>query len=193
MDLKKDIRRQILEKRSEITNREWKERSHKIFERVVEHPFFLQANAIYCYVDYSNEVETRNIISHAWKHGKKVAVPKVMGDHMNFFYIHDFSDLQRGYKGILEPKECHLVKDENVLIIMPGAAFDRNCNRIGYGKGFYDKYLNSHPYMKTIALAFEIQIVDSIPTDSHDICPNIIITEEKIYDGRFTEGSNTVT
>jgi 5-formyltetrahydrofolate cyclo-ligase len=82
----------------------------------------------------------------------------------------------------LEPKQTHHADDENVLLIMPGAAFDAKCNRIGYGKGYYDKYLQVHPNVKTIAIAFELQMVETIPAEAYDICPDIIITEEKTYE-----------
>lgn len=182
MELKKDIRKHVLEKRNRMTDKEWEERSRIIFNKVVTHPFFLQAEAIYCYVDYQNEVETRTIIEYAWRWGKKVAVPKVNGDEMEFYYIQSFEDLQEGYKGIQEPTPTHTAIDEHVLVIMPGTAFDARCNRIGYGKGYYDKYLHAHPNYRTIALAFELQMVCAVPTDAYDICPNYIITEEKTYE-----------
>lgn len=182
MESKKDIRKRVLDQRNLISNREWEEKSHCIYEKVVTHPFFLEADAIYCYVDYRREVGTRAIIEHAWKTGKKVAAPKVNGDWMEFYYMESFADLTEGFKGILEPKHKQLACDENVLVIMPGAAFDAKCNRIGYGKGYYDKFLSTHPHYKTLAIAFELQMVDTIPADAYDVCPNIIITEEKIYE-----------
>lgn len=182
MESKKDIRKSVLEKRNLITDKEWEEKSRHICEKVVTHPFFLEANAIYCYVDYRREVGTRAIIEQAWKSGKKIAVPKVNGDTMDFYYIESFDGLQEGFRGIPEPLPKHLACDENVLVIMPGAAFDRKCNRIGYGKGYYDKYLSTHPHYRTLAIAFELQMIDAIPADAYDICPNIIITEEKIYE-----------
>jgi len=182
MESKKDIRKSVLEIRNRITDKKWEEKSRLIYEKVVTHPFFLEADAIYCYVDYRREVGTRDIIEHAWKLSKKVATPKVNGDEMNFYYIQSFEDLQEGFKGILEPKQTYPANDENVLVIMPGAVFDKKCNRIGYGKGYYDKYLHAHPHYKTIAIAFELQMVDKIPAEAYDICPNMIITEENTYE-----------
>ena len=182
MESKKDIRKRVLDKRNLISNKEWEEKSHKIYEKVVTHPFFLEADAIYCYVDYRREVGTRAILEYAWKLGKKVATPKVDGDTMEFYYVESFENLQEGFKGIPEPTPKQLACDENVLVIMPGTAFDATCNRIGYGKGYYDKYLHVHPKYKTIAIAFELQIVDKVPSDDYDICPNMIITEENTYE-----------
>ncbi len=182
MELKKDIRKRVLEMRSQMTVEEWDEKSHAIFQKVVTHPFFLHANTIYCYVNYRNEVETRSIIEWAWKQQKAVAVPRIEGTEMNFYYIQQFSDLQEGYFGIPEPEAIRPAKAKNPLVIMPGTVYDKNRNRIGYGKGFYDKFLTEHSGCSTIALGFEIQIMDEIPTDGHDIRPAVLITEEHIYD-----------
>lgn len=182
MESKKDIRKCVLARRNCISKQEWEEKSRLICEKVVTHPFFLDSDVIYCYVDYRNEVCTRGIIETAWGQGKKVAVPKVIADEMEFYYIHSYEDLEEGYKGILEPKQTNLAYDENTLVIMPGAAFDLTCNRIGYGKGYYDKYLQAHPNYKTLALAFELQMIEHVPTEEYDICPQIIITEENTYE-----------
>ncbi len=181
MELKKDIRKRVLAKRNEITDKEWEENSYRIFKKVVAHPFFLNADTIFCYVDYRREVGTRNIIETAWKLGKKVAVPKVEGSEMEFYYIQSFDDLSFGYKGILEPDTKEPANEERGLVIFPGAAFDSHCNRIGYGGGFYDKYMDLHKELHSLAIAFECQVVDWIPTEEHDICPDILITEEHIY------------
>ncbi len=159
----------------------WKGSSHTIFQKVTAHPFFLDADEIYCYVDYRNEVGTAKIIGQAWELGKKVAVPKVTGDVMEFYYIQSFEELKSGYANIMEPVTEEIALGENVLVIMPGAVFDISKNRIGYGGGFYDKYLEKYSNYRRMAIAFELQMVESIPTDSYDICPEVIITEENIY------------
>ncbi len=186
MDLNKDInkkelRKQILQKRNLLTQKEWEEKSHIIFNRVAAHPFFLDADEIYCYLDYKKEAGTRKIIEKAWQLGKKVAVPKIIGDEMQFFYIGDFQCLEDGYCHILEPKTDSPANGKNVLVIMPGAVFDPNRNRIGYGKGFYDRFLEKNPAFHTLALAFMLQFVENIPADSYDKKPETIITEDKIY------------
>lgn len=182
METKQDIRRHVLEIRNGVGKEEWEEKSHKIYEMVVSHPFFLSSDVIYCYIDYRNEVSTHAIITKAWELRKKVAVPRVEGDEMNFYYISNFSDLKEGYRGIREPKECSIADDQNALVIVPGVAFDKKRNRIGYGKGFYDRYLKRYPFLKTIAIAFECQVIDEIQTDVFDCKPDILITEEHIYD-----------
>lgn len=182
MDIKKAIRSRYLEKRRQLTPELWERNSHRIFQRLKEHPLFQQSECIYSYVDYQKEVDTHELIAYALEIGKKVAVPKVMGNHMEFYYLRDPARLKPGFHGILEPESEEFATDTKALLIMPGVAFDLARNRIGYGKGYYDRYLHAHPEHPTIALAFELQITESIATDFHDIQPNFIITEERIYE-----------
>lgn len=178
---KQDIRSDVLNKRNQISEKKWDEHSHLIYEKVVSHPFFLDSDEIYCYIDFRNEVGTRKIIEEAWRLGKKVAAPRIEQSEMHFYYIQAFSELEIGHFGVLEPTNHKKAEGSNVLVIMPGAAFDLQKNRIGYGKGYYDKYLQLNPSYKTIALAFQLQIVPAIPYDQYDIKPEQIITEENIY------------
>lgn len=187
METKKDIRKRVLSYRDSLDKKEWEENSRKIQDCVVAHPFFLNSKVIYCYIDYRNEVGTASIIKKAWQSGKQVAVPKVEGEEMKFYYISDFCDLKEGYRGILEPDKNAPANDTHALVIMPGVAFDRNRNRVGYGKGFYDKFMDKHPRFHTIALAFECQIFDTIDADKLDYRPEVLITEEKLYNEHITE------
>ena len=91
------------------------------------------------------------------------------------------AELSEGYYWISEPPAERQAAGSNVLVIMPGVAFDRRGGRIGYGKGFYDSYLGKHPEYRRIALAYEIQCLDLIPSEEHDIRPECIITEKEIY------------
>lgn len=175
---KKEIRKEILAKRNMLSKEEWESKSESIFQKVISHPFFLEAEEIYCYIDYKNEVGTQKIIEKAWELRKKVAVPKIIGDEMHFFYINSFEEVEEGYCRILEPTTKQIAEGKNVLVIMPGAVFDKEHNRIGYGKGFYDRYLEKHPTYHTLALAFLLQFIENIPADTHDKKPEVIITEE---------------
>ncbi len=182
METKKDIRKRILKKRSELSHEEWQEKSRLIAQQVVSHSYFLEADEIYCYVDYNNEAGTHTIIEHGWKLGKKVAVPKIHNGKMDFYYIQSYDELEEGFCHVLEPVTEEIAKGVNVLVVMPGSVFDQNHGRLGYGKGFYDTYLSCHPEYHTFALAFQLQIVEYVPTELHDIRPQIMITEERIYD-----------
>lgn len=182
MESKKDIRKRVLEIRSQMSQEEWDEKSHKIYEKVVTHPFFLGANTLCIYVDYRREVGTSEMIEKAWSLGKKVAIPKIENDRMNFYYIANWNQVKEGYCGILEPTTDVMLDFEIPLVIIPGAVFDTSRNRIGYGKGFYDRFLANYPNAKTMALSFELQLVKQIPFQEHDVRPQVLITEEKIYD-----------
>lgn len=187
MEQKRAIRKSALAKRSELSTREWDEKSHEIYTKVVNHPFFLNADTIYCYIDYKNEVGTRKIIETAWKMNKKVAIPKIVENEMHFYYFDSFLDLREGYRGIFELEEGKKATEKSPLVIMPGVAFDRERNRLGYGKGFYDRFLQKHKNCHTIAIGFEIQLWAELPSDEHDIRPEVLITEEMIYDSTITK------
>ncbi len=194
LETKKEIRNLILKKRALLTEEERKNGSSVITDKITSHPLFVWADEIFCYVSYGTEVSTHELIRRSWDTGKKVAVPKVQGKHkMSFFYIDSFEKLHPGTMGILEPVEETEPADESfevgvqtdtkrrVLVIMPGTAFDRQGNRIGYGGGFYDVYLKQHPDYQRIAAAFQIQITDEIPIEAHDIRPDYVITEKECY------------
>lgn len=171
-----------------MPQKEWQDKNAAIVRRVITHPLFLQAKEIYCYVDYQKEVSTKAIIEQAWLSGKRVAVPRINDCWMEFYYLTEFSQLEKGFCGILEPKNCQKANDRHPLMIMPGAVFDLQCHRIGYGGGFYDKYLETHTDCITMALAFAFQVEKAIPFETYDICPNMIITEEGIiHESKITK------
>ena len=181
METKKDIRKRILEERSYMSENERWERSHSICKAVTTHPFFLNAKDIYCYLPVKGEVDTSEIINCAWNLGKRTAAPRIIGDEMEFFYFRSFDELKIDRYNIPAPKAVDLAKAGDAVMIMPGAVFDKERHRIGYGKGYYDRYLALHPLCKTIAIGFDFQVQEYIPYEEHDICPQYLITEEKIY------------
>lgn len=179
--MKNRIRKEIMAKRNALSKEEIESKSEIIYQRVIVHPAFQNADLVFAYIDAKNEVQTRLLIEYAWKSGKKVAVPKVHGEIMKFYLITSYEDLEPGCFGIQEPKEtCEevLIPMENSLVIMPGVAFDRQGNRIGYGKGYYDKYFSAYPDVYKIAIAFEVQIVPMVPADEFDVKADIVMTEK---------------
>ncbi len=187
METKKEIRCNSLKKRRELPLTIRREYSRIITDQVVSHPFFHCAEVVYCYVGFREEVDTSGLIQIAWAMGKTVAVPKVIVDHkMEFYKITSMKELTPGYQGILEPTpqpayRMEVPKGEQALIILPGAAFDREGNRIGYGKGFYDAYLQKASSCRKIGLAFSIQCLERIPAEIHDICVDMVVTEVGDY------------
>ena len=180
METKKAIRKQIFAARKACTDQQVEDLSKIIAEKVAELPVFKNAERVLAYVDYNHEVMTRYIIEEAWKTGKEVAVPKVVGNDMIFYKFLDFSQLEEGYFGIPEPARGETVDWQDALIIMPGVAFDRENHRVGYGGGYYDRFLEKHPQIQRVAVAFDFQMVEEVPTEPTDICPHIIVTEKEI-------------
>ena len=182
MEEKKAIRKQIFKARKEHSDTWIEEKSRRITELLTALPEYEDADRIMAYADYNHEVITRYIIEQAWKDGKEVAVPKVFGKDMIFYKLTDFAQLESGYFGIPEPKEDgETVSWEDAMMVMPGVAFDENCNRVGYGGGFYDRFLEKHPGIRRVAVGFSFQILSEVPTEPTDIRPQVIVTEEKIY------------
>lgn len=182
MEEKKEIRKKIFKARKEHTDAWIRENSLRITEALTQLPEYRNAERIMAYADYNHEVITRYIIEQAWKDGKEVAVPKVFGKDMVFYRLTDFSQLESGYFGIPEPKgDGETVSWEEAMMVMPGVAFDVNCNRVGYGGGFYDRFLEKHPEVCRVAVGFSFQILPEVPTEPTDIRPQVIVTEENIY------------
>ena len=179
MEEKRRIRRQISALRSACTDRQVREMSEQIAERLFLLPAFQRAERILAYADYNHEVQTGAILEAALRMGKETAVPRVLGREMEFFRITDLSALTPGYRGIPEPPAGTPVDWQDAFMIMPGVAFDTGLRRIGYGGGFYDRYLERHPMLFTAALAFEFQIMERVPCEPGDICPQLILTENR--------------
>lgn len=181
MEEKKLIRKQIFKLRRECTDEQAEAWSRAITEKVTGLEAFRNADRVLAYADYNHEVITRYIIEEAWKAGKQVAVPKVEGQDMIFYILTDFSQLKPGYYGIPEPDRGVEANWEDALMIMPGVAFDRENHRVGYGGGFYDRYLEKHPDITTVALAFDFQLMDQVPVEPTDIFPQIVVSESELH------------
>lgn len=155
-------------------------RSSAICKRLSMLDEYRQADNICAYISKGNEVDTKPIIDLAWSQGKNIYVPKVYGRDMHFIRICSYDDLQKGNFGIYEPVSDEYSDVDSGLMIMPGVAFDRECNRIGFGGGYYDRYLEEHGQLITVALAYDLQIVSQIDSEQTDIKPHIILTESEI-------------
>ncbi|MBR2189770.1 MAG: 5-formyltetrahydrofolate cyclo-ligase [Eubacterium sp.] len=179
---KEQYRKLIRERRGQAAPSDLVRDSEIIFRKIRETNAYLLTSSVYCYVDYNNEVQTRTFIAQAISDGKQVAVPRVEGDHISFYYIESLRQLVPGKMGILEPKKgTEGARSANALVIMPGVAFDTRCNRIGYGAGYYDKFLKAEPTHVTIAAAFDFQVFDEVPHDDLDIRPQWLFTESRRF------------
>ena len=182
-DEKNVIRKRMKQLRADMTRTERFEKSMRIFEQLITVPEFKRADRIYTYVSMDNEIDTIMLIDYSLSLEKRVFVPRVSGKDMEFYEISDISELSPGYMGIYEPDINGKEPDysRTGFMCMPGLAFDREYNRIGYGGGFYDRYLSVENKLYKAALAYEAQLLESIPAQDGDVRPDMIVTEESIY------------
>mgnify|MGYP001488102560 FL=1 len=182
-DEKNVIRKRMKQLRADMTRTERFEKSMQIFEQLITVPEFKRADRIYTYVSMDNEIDTIMLIDYSLSLEKRVFVPRVSGKDMEFYEISDISELNPGYMGIYEPDINGREPDysRTGFMCMPGLAFDRSYNRIGYGGGFYDRYLSVENKLYKAALAYEAQLLESIPAQDGDVRPDMIVTEENIY------------
>lgn len=167
---KKELRRSIREQKRAMTETEIITRSAKLRELFLASEAYKNAKTIYGYLPYNQEVRTVPMLEQALKDGKRVAVPKCYGEEMKFIFLDDLSKVEKGYANIPEPiADEPVADDETALVLMPGLAFDPQGHRVGYGGGFYDKFLSREPNHPTLALCYEFQMLPSLETEEHDI------------------------
>ena len=173
---KKELRRTIRECKRAMTEEEIVSRSEKLGHLFAQSEAYKAAKTIYGYLPYNQEVRTVPMLEQALKDGKRVAVPKVYGEEMKFLYLDDLTKVEKGYAGIPEPiADGPVADDETALVLMPGLAFDPQGHRIGYGGGFYDKFLAAEPNHPTLALCYEFQMLPKLDTEEHDIPVDTIL------------------
>ena len=182
---KNTCRKNVLAIRGILKENEVLNLSNQVMSRLDTIKEYVESEEILFYVSYNNEISTIQLIENAFMLHKKVAVPKVVDEGvMEFFYINSLNDLKKGYMGILEPTSSNMFdssKDnDKAVMICPGVAFDRKCNRVGYGGGYYDRYL-SRTNVTTIALAYDFQMVGNVDVDEFDNKVDVIVTPENIF------------
>ncbi len=168
------------------------ELSREIVARFMQLPEYAAAQTVMFYVDVRTEVRTRHDLQTALDSGKKIVVPWCLDGELELFHLENMDELEVGMYKILEPRsELREVEAKSVavealdLVMVPGVAFDRRGARMGHGKGYYDKLLqHARADAPLVALAFECQLFPEIPTESHDIFMDKILTERETYTGR---------
>lgn len=185
--MKVHLRKEVLALRNLLTKEEQKKKNEAIFRRLLSLPAWEEANLVMIYVSFGSEVNTDYLIQKALAEGKKVAVPYCLREERKLIasILYDYpGDLIPRTWGILEPRPEALRPIEPRLIdlcLVPGVAFDIYGNRLGYGAGYYDRFLpHLRPEAHKIALAFEIQIVDTVFPTPQDVPVDLIITEARI-------------
>lgn len=190
MKTKKQLRTEILSIRKNLTPEERLVKSHSIATKLVACTEFQQADKILLYAANKSEVDTTEIHEEARRLGKSIYYPKVEGNEMEFYHVQDLTELQEGFRGIREPlasdeTRININPNDKICIIMPGAVFDNDGNRIGYGGGYYDKYLKNlsellaDKNITKIAICYTCQIVETgiIPVEEFDVKYDLLISE----------------
>ena len=165
------LRRIIGQKKRAMSEVEIMDASRRLGELFAAATEYREAKTIYGYLPYNQEVRTVPILEQALQDGKRVAVPKIYGEEMRFLYITDFErEVAPGYAGIPEPiADGPVADDPTALVLMPGLAFDPAGHRIGYGGGFYDRFLAREPGHPTVALCYGFQMLPALPVEDFDI------------------------
>lgn len=185
--IKKTIRKQILESRANLGKNSHNLYSDRIINKLCESSFYKESKIIMTFISFGHEVNTHNFVKNSLNNNKRITVPITFpeSNEIKPSEILDFDELEVGFYNILTPKEeFHRFIDPNEvdLIIVPGLAFDRKGYRVGYGGGYYDRFLSKYPKATKIGLAFDLQMIDQVPRDEFDIAVDYIITENEIID-----------
>ena len=167
---KQELRAHIRQLKRAMTEEESQAASQRLGVLFAASEAYRQAKTIYGYLPYNQEVRTTQMLQKALEDGKRIAVPKCYGDEMRFIYLEDLSQVEKGYCGIPEPiADGPIADDPTALVLMPGLAFTKDGARMGYGGGFYDKFLAAEPNHPTLALCYAFQMVEHLDTEAHDI------------------------
>ncbi len=188
---KQEIRKAVLQARDSLSHRERERGNVLLTERILGHQWFYTSRVLLCFVSFGSEIDTSEILQEAFHRGKRVYVPKVIQGtevpEMKFYRIDSWAELREGYRGIREPEgiseeyryEGRLETEEadKVLMLMPGVAFDRFRGRLGYGKGFYDRFLQDKRQLqqRTIGVGYQCQLVEELPVSEYDVKPYQVI------------------
>lgn len=177
---KKRLREEYKVIRSKIENK--KEKSKVIFNKIIKNDIFKEAKTIAIYKNIKSEVDTTELIKYSLNMGKIIALPKVEENELKFYKINSICEnLEKSKFGIEEPrKEIGNFVENNIidLVIVPGICFDLEKNRLGFGKGYYDRFLKQKDF-KTIGICFDEQIVKGLPIDNNDVKVKRIITDKR--------------
>lgn len=190
--MKKEIREELITLRK-IKGLKWvEEKSSLLCERICANFPLEKLEVIAFYYPFNHEVDLRPIMEELFKQNKKVVLPKVLSKTtMAFFPIADLTDVERSRFGVLEPRTMDSVDPNTIdLMFIPGVAFSKDCYRLGYGAGFYDRFLVDRD-IQTVGVAYDFQVDDRFPIDPHDVPLNFVITESRLLQRHSGDGSSS--
>lgn len=171
---KKELRLHIKNLKKQHSKEALKEQSELILNKLEENNLFIESKTVMLYSSLPDEVQTHDFLEK-WRHEKKIILPTVVGDDIIPVELSEETEFAVGDFNILEPQNKPYDGDYD-LIVVPGVAFDRNGNRIGRGKGYYDRFLCKHLSVKRIGICFDFQLVENVPTEDNDIKMDEIIS-----------------
>lgn len=194
MNEKKGILRQIMKsQRGLLDTIDWQESSIRIVQRYCAMEAYRKADIVLAYMSISREVDMTLLHERCWQDGKRLAVPRVITSsreegQMEFVFLEPHSEFDVGFMGIKEPKEGEIFRieeyrDQWIEMILPGLCFDFCGGRIGYGGGYYDRYLAlaGMECVHKSALAFDFQLMDPLPLEDQDVRYDMLITDKRYY------------
>lgn len=185
MTEKERLRKKVLFQRNSFSGRQ--EASEKITAAVVACPSFQMAEWVFAYVAIGTEVTVNALIEYAWRQRKRVAVPVTVPERKDMFFaeITSWNELSCCQFGLWEPKRKvqERYPEGNTFFLVPGVAFDRRKNRLGYGAGYYDRYFAKYTECYKRGIAFSCQLVETVYPQAHDCKMNEIITESEVIGG----------
>lgn len=184
MDLreqKKRLREKLKNRRAELSVSDRRKMSKQISRFLHDVDEFNQARRIFCYVSYISEVETAPLLRHFLERGRLLAVPKIIDrTGMIAVAVDDLDALEPDRTGIMTPKSGRAVTGGFDIAITPGLGFTENGERLGYGRGYYDRWFANNPVTTKIGIGFELQLVDALPVEKTDMPLDILVTEQRI-------------
>jgi len=182
-DQKSELRARMLKLRKSIDEEDWETRSETIINELKKIPEFIASDVIHCFVSMNDrkEVNTHSLLNDLISSGKKVIVPVTDFEtgELKHSELKSFQDLKENKWGVLEPDEIHPPTKEMDMILVPLLVVDKDFNRLGYGKGFYDRFLKKENAVK-VGLLFDDFLIDQIPVENFDEKLDILITEKMI-------------
>lgn len=178
--MKKDLRKKYNQIRDSISNFDLDMKSKVIEEKILNLDYINKYEIFLIYINIKSEVKTKSLMQKLILLNKKVFVPKIIDDEMCFIEINSLDNLELGKYNIPEPIKGQIYKGERALVIVPGIVFSSEKYRIGYGKGYYDKFISKNRQNFYLGICFENQIIDKFDFDKFDEKLDAIITEENI-------------
>ena len=167
--------------RDALPEQQRQEYSRAILERLWQLPQLLAARSVFCFISHGSEIDTHPLLDRLLRDGKTVTAPRITRDQgMIAVPFRDWDDLAPGQLGILTPNATQPYQGAIDVCITPGLAFTVSGKRLGYGRGYYDRWFAGHTVANRIAVAFECQVLDDLPTDANDIPVTMLITERRL-------------